>query len=412
MMRILQVLGAPLKSGAGRGAAALNDGLRRLGVDSVVLGKPEKNLPEGVVVHQFPVFQRLVAGICNRLYRKVLKHRFGSVPDTFQPISFGLLPNIHPEVLSADLMHVQWSNAGVLGPGFWKGVRALPLPLVFTLRDMWLFTGGCHFSGGCLGYETGCTQCPMLNNMPQSITSTDLGRKAETLKYATVFVAISENIAEKARRSAVLKDADIRVIPNSVATHAFTQIDKEKARRELGVPADKFIIAFGALNLSEVRKGSEVMKEVILRLGDEDSFFWLAFGGQPIPLPESSTYFGVVDDQHKLNLIYAAADLFIMPSLEESFGKTTAEALLSGTAVVAFDGTPAEEIVLEGRTGWIVPNGDADAVVVAIGKATTAGSEVLAQMGQLGRRDVASRFSLEAIAKAHIKLYRELLGLN
>jgi glycosyltransferase involved in cell wall biosynthesis len=65
-------------------------------------------------------------------------------------------------------------------------------------------------------------------------------------------------------------------------------------------------------------------------------------------------------DQQKLSQIYASADVFLFPSLTETFGNVTLEALSSGTPVLAFNCAAAAELLLHNVNGWLV-DGDCDA---------------------------------------------------
>ena len=84
---------------------------------------------------------------------------------------------------------------------------------------------------------------------------------------------------------------------------------------------------------------------------------------------------------------YASADLFLFPSLTETFGNVVLEALASGLAVAAFDYAAARTHVQPGRNGLLAPFGDADAFVAAA--ATLARDfHALRGMGQTARQDI------------------------
>jgi glycosyltransferase involved in cell wall biosynthesis len=410
-VKVLQILSGNLQSGAGRGAYALHKGLQHLAVESRILGRVERGLDATVGATRFSEWQRIKTGVRNRLYLGALRRRFGNPDVLFHPVSHGYAPHRHPLFDWAELVHVQWSQAATLGPEFWADLPRTRRPVVFSLRDMWLFTGGCHFAGTCTGYQRSCASCPILGG-DTHLAAADLRFKRAALPHATAIVAISEQIAAEARRSAVLHDADIRVIPNSVDTDAFQIIDKAEARRRLGLPADAFIAATGALWLNETRKGARIMTSATAQLADHPNLHWAIFGSDPWPLPGNATWFGRIDDNARLNLILSAADMFVMPSLQESFGKVTAEALAAGTPVLAFDNTPATEIIQHGRSGWIVPHGDTEALVAGIRHAARMEPESLRAFGRAGRRHVLASFAPAVVAKAHVDLYAELLETN
>jgi glycosyltransferase involved in cell wall biosynthesis len=230
------------------------------------------------------------------------------------------------------------------------------------------------------------------------------------------FIGISNNIAKQAHDSLVLKERDIRVIPNSVMLNRFRPVNKPEARTTLGLPSNSLILSTGAISLNDPHKGSKTLQFLLDTYSKETHIHWLIFGhglGQLIdPVPENCTAFGSVKDDTLLNKIYAAADIFLMPSLQESFGKVTIEAMASGTPVIAYDNTPAEDMIINGATGWLVPHGNSKAFLAAVEKAQIVGREKLANMGKHAREDVLNRFSLDMVVNKHIKLYQELLGYS
>lgn len=411
-MRILHILGGPLASGAGRGAFVLHKALLAAGVDSEIYGRVEAGLPAADRVTPVGLFQRAPVSAMNRLYRSRLRLRFGELPPGFFPLSYGLPLHRTQLYKRADIIHVQWANASTFGLTLWRALQREHRPVVWTLRDMWPFTGGCHFSGTCEKYVSGCGDCPMLGGKSEEMTATDAQFKRRHMPSNVTFVAISEYMATIARRSSILQDMEIRVIPNAVMIPQ-RRITKEEARRRLGLPLDKFIVGFGAISLSDPRKGSNIFRATVERYGHDPHVHFAVFGQNADRIAvldsENVTLFGFVQDEEHLQLIYAAADIFLMPSLQESFGKVTAEAMAAGTPVVAFMQTPAEEIAEDNVTGWLVPHGDTAGFLEAIERARSFGGAELAKLGSRARADVLKRFAPRIIAAKHQALYEELI---
>jgi glycosyltransferase involved in cell wall biosynthesis len=412
-MKVLHLIGGPLHSGAGRGARALHEGLMSAGVESRILGRLERDLPADLQALATPRWRGLFSGVRNRALRCWLEWRYGGLNMHFFPVGFGLGLHRFPDYGDADVLHVQWANGKTFSNGCWKALRDETRPVVWTLRDMWLFTGGCHFSGGCRRYETGCGRCPMLDGAERErVTVRDAAFKRGHLPATIAFVAPSEHTAEQARRSYVLQGRDVRVIPNSVALNRFPPIPARSARAALGLPHDKIILSAGAMSLAEPRKGRDVLSALLERYRNDERVHVALFGegGGELasPLPGNCTDFGFIDDDRILNRIYAAADVFLMPSSEETFGKVTIEAMASGAPVIAFAGTPAEEMIRHGETGWLVPHGDCDAFAAAVKLATALGRESLAAMGRRASSETFVRFSIDGGIRAHVELYEEL----
>ena len=140
---------------------------------------------------------------------------------------------------------------------------------------------------------------------------------------------------------------------------------------------------------------------------------WAVFGkgleDVVAPTPGNCTAFGEVRDDVQLNHIYAAADLFVMPSLQESFGKVTVEAMASGTPVVAYASTPAEEMLRHGETGWLVPHGDVKAFLATLKEIRSLPRASMESMGAAAHEIAQRQFSADAVADEHIALYNSLL---
>ncbi|TIL32578.1 MAG: glycosyltransferase [Mesorhizobium sp.] len=414
-MKVVQIVGCPLHSGAGRGIRALHEALLGRGIDTRIIGRVESDLPSHLKAEASSFLARLPVSLQNRLKRWQIKQRFGPLPINFQPIAHGLSLHKWPTYREADLIHIQFVGATTIGPPLWRALQAETRPVVWTLRDMWPFTGGCHFSGQCERFSVSCGRCPELGGSPdEDITPHDLAFKAAHIGKNITFVAISNSIAERARSSTVLKDQDIRVISNSVMLDRFVPIAKTEARAALGLPNDRIILAAGALNLANPRKGSATLAALLEAYRGDPRVHLAIFGGNleqlVSPVPENCTQFGLLDDDVKLNRVYAAADLYLMTSLQESFGKVTVEAMASGTPVIAYDGTPAVDMIRNGETGLLVPNGDNAKFLDTVRQACAFPRSALAEMGEHARTDVVERYSLSSAVERHIELYRERLS--
>ncbi|HID30324.1 MAG TPA: hypothetical protein EYP19_10010, partial [Desulfobacterales bacterium] len=178
-MKVVQVVGCPLHSGAGRGIRALHEALRARGVDSRIVGRVERDLPAEDNAESVSLRYRLPISLLNRLHRWWFKLRYDTDLNNFHPLAFGLAPHRWATYLEADIIHIQYAEGTTLGPSFWRALRAEKRPVIWTLRDMWTFTGGCHFPLDCERYTTGCGGCPQLGGFAdESVTSRDAVFKA------------------------------------------------------------------------------------------------------------------------------------------------------------------------------------------------------------------------------------------
>jgi glycosyltransferase involved in cell wall biosynthesis len=409
-IRVVHLLGGPVQSGAGRGALALHEALLDLGVDSTLVHKQMWRARPLSQIEPFWILGRTLVGVASRLQHRLLARQVLDQSTPFLPISIGLAPQRMNLVRNADILHVQWAHAHVLGPSFWRWLATAPVPVLFTLRDAWSFTGGCHFPGSCHNYERECANCPLLGQEAEHLARRDFATKRQAYRGPVTFVAISEQIARCARASAALQGCEVILIPNAIQIDQFSLIDKGSARAHLGLPEGPTYLAAGAINLTDPRKGADVLRRLLERFGPESGVHWLLFGGGEVATPSNASKFGYVTSNEHLNRIYAAADLFVMPSIEEAFGKTTAEAMASGTPALAFRETPAEEIIMDDEDGWLTSHGDSDAMGNQVACLLARGREVLKLAGLKARASAVAHYSPAIAAKSHLALYERLLA--
>ncbi|HEX5106436.1 MAG TPA: glycosyltransferase, partial [Pirellulaceae bacterium] len=224
-------------------------------------------------------------------------------------------------------------------------------------------------------------------------------------------VAPSVWLADQARQSHLLGNAaSIRVIPYGLDTVQFSPTEKALARQQLGLPQDRFVIGFGATSLTQHRKGMTPLLAALAQLERKSDIVCVAFGGGGLPwsgeLPEIHSV-GFLRDPGKLALVYSAADVFALPSLEDNLPQTGLEALACGTPVVGFATGGIPDFVHPGETGLLARRGDAGDLAAQIQRLRDRADERVA-MGSRGRRLVLERFSSEREASQYIALYGEL----
>jgi glycosyltransferase involved in cell wall biosynthesis len=235
-------------------------------------------------------------------------------------------------------------------------------PVVWTLHDMNAFTGGCHYSQGCEKYRDSCDDCPLLEE------GATLAHEAWALKKAAYdqipnlhIVCPSQWLADCVASSSLLGGRPVHVIPNFLPVDKFVPTAKMIARLKLGLPLDRTYIAFGADSLRNERKGGHVLKQALAHLktrGEAAGIEGLFFGAADLDIGIPSHNLGYISDPAELSLVYAAADVFAFPSLEDNAPQTVVEALLSGTPVVGFPVGNVPDLVAHLDTGYIARYGD------------------------------------------------------
>lgn len=391
-------------SGNGAGAAAyrLHHAMLELGLDSsMVSGLSGRN--DGTVF----------AGGGNCVSRHVVPYANAFVArraGARRLFSSGLLSygriNRHL-VEDADAVVLHWITGGFLAP---RQLQALRPPVYWRLSDIWAFSGGCHFPGECVRYESACGSCPALGSR-RELDLSQLEWRAKRRAYESLdltIVAPSRWIAECARRSSLFRDRRVVHIPTGVDIHRFQPLEKEQARAALGLPADRRIVLFGALRSTEdPRKGYRHLRAALRHLtGQPESRDWhlTVFGGPTQPpagedgaLGFSASWIGRLHDEASLALLYSAADVMVAPFLEDNLPNVVVEAAACGLPVVAFDAGGLPDIVEHLRTGWLAPLRDDQALAAGIAW-VLADERRRRDLAAAARSRIEATFALESCA--------------
>ncbi len=363
-MKVLHVSSAGPDTGAGAAALLTHEALLRdQRVDSRILF-----LTQGQV--KGPAAFSFEAGDAIRRIRRrattaveqlpLVRYRGRDRRVLFSPGLIGLPLQGHELFAWADVVHLHWVNHGFVDV---EEVARWNRPVVWSLRDMWALTGGCHHSLGCLRFAAACGQCPVLGSrQAEDISTVGLRRKQKSLTHAPItWVAISSWMARMAQTSRVVGDAPIHVIPSGIPTTRFTLRDRDAARARFGVPVDATVVLIGAADLADPYKGADYVIDAMRRA--DPRLVVVAFGrsdAAAFDIPQQVVRLGHLADPSDLEAAYNCANVFLAPARAESFGKTVAEAQACGIPAVAFGDTGAADIISHRETGYVAAYADVD----------------------------------------------------
>ena len=255
----------------------------------------------------------------------------------------------------ADLVHLHWINGGLMNLSILNQIKK---PIIWTIRDMWPFTGGCHYSLDCNRYMVECGNCFFLNSKKEKDLSTYLfNRKKKILENKSIeFVGISKWISNEAKKSKILGSENVSTIFNNIDTDVFRPYDKKEIRRELKIETNKSIILVGAINSKNTWKGFRFLKDALNRL-DRDKYVVLTFG--KINLKDFNeidlqiTNLGFINDDDLLARIYSASDVYVTTAIQEAFGKTVVESMACKTPIVCFNNSGPSDLVVHKKEGYL-----------------------------------------------------------
>ena len=408
---VAHLVAGNLDGGAARGAYWLHQALRERGVKSTVLysGSGRSNDPSVASLADTPA-KAIAAALTRRfwslptlLYRK-------RKPESFSVGMAGIDFAAHPLYRSANVVHLHW----ISGLVSMKSLRRIDKPVVWTLRDMWPLTGGCHYSLACDRYKVGCGRCPLLGSGSRNDLSRFVfERKRASLPAQLQVVGISEWLSERARESPVFAGRTVRTISNNVSTRVFFPIDKQAARQNFALGESARIVLVGAQTLSPAYKGFDLFVSALAVL-DVRALHFLFFGAVSKAalnrLGINYTSLGFIADEAELREVYSAADVFVAPSRSEAFGKTLAEAMACQTPVVCFDTSGPKDIVEHKISGYRARPFDASDLAAGIRWVLGQPEAAYKAMCRQARERVQTRFDSRVIAGEYLKLYGEMLG--
>ena len=417
-MKVVMVNKSDIQGGAARAAYRLHTGLRTIGVDSRMVVDDKISDDPSIYGSE---------GKINKLWSKVrpfidgLPLKFYDWQKTsFHPARIGRNIVRDELVKQADIINLHWIAGGLLSIKGISRLAQLGKPIVWTLHDMWAFTGGCHYSVDCEKYIDSCGSCPQLNsNKDNDITRRIWRRKKRAYKNLDLtIVTPSKWLAECAKRSSLFLNLEVQVIPHGLNTGTFKPIDKLTARSILNLPENKKIILFGAMGVTTNRlKGFQYLKEAISKLKkmkvvNKDELCFVIFGASHSKdiekIPFEARFLGRLHDDFSLALTYSAADVLVGPSLQEAFGQIYSESMSCRTPCVAFDYGGPKDIIDHKINGYLAEYKNSKSLAGGI-KWILEDENRAFKLGESARKKAVETYSLETQAKKYTKLYEELL---
>jgi glycosyltransferase involved in cell wall biosynthesis len=273
-----------------------------------------------------------------------------SIRFLFNPGVFGSDISKYPLIQQADIVHLHWVNFGFLSVSDISALTRLNKPVFWTLHDMWAFTGGCHHSGSCENFQHSCGGCKFVKNPNPSDLSHRMweAKKAGFAQKNLHIITCSDWLGNRAKQSSILRDHDINTIPNAIDTEFFSP----KAN-SLGLDPAKNYILFVAMRVNAPAKGFHLLKEALQFLDASTTELLIVGGEMTEELPLKAHNFGQISDPARMRDIYAAAEVFVTPSLEENLPNTIMEAMACGTACVGFEVGGIPEMIEHEVTGYV-----------------------------------------------------------
>jgi glycosyltransferase involved in cell wall biosynthesis len=406
-IKVLHICISDARGGAAIAAGRLNQLMNednRLSSKMLVLIKNSRDIS----VSQLSIFSMQKARVAN-----FLNNKLGAFKKMYGLFSFGLFGNQLNRnylVQEADVIYIHWVSNGMMSWNSIEQVISIGKPIFLFGHDMWYFTGGCHYSSGCLQFKSECKKCPYFESkiLQDIVSNSFINKKICYTKYFKVTQILPSNdFYQKALNSGIIEESRLNFIPNILNTSLY----KPKVNNRSD---NRIRILFGAIGgQTNPYKGwddfvyfateiNEYYKDLIVF-----GLFGYNFRDDEINAMSFKFHnYGLIDNDTKMVEMYQNNDVFIFPSNQESFGQTLFEAMSCGVIPIAYNVGIAPDIIEDSTNGFLVNIRDRDGLVTAFDALVASDIESLKRAA---RDSIITNFSKEIILNKHIALMQSLL---
>ncbi|MBS0167010.1 glycosyltransferase [Nitrospira sp. CMX1] len=325
-----------------------------------------------------------------------------------------------------DILHCHNLHGGWLPRGGYFDLSALPwlsreIPTVMTLHDTWMLSGHCAYTLGCDRWKTGCGHCPDLSIYPaiaRDATAANWKRKRDIYRESRVYVATPSRWLMRQVEQSILAPAVVegRVIPNGVDSTVYKPGSRQQAREALGLSQQDMMLLFVAnAARSNVFKDYRTIEQCARQVAAQYSnsritVIVLGDQGDPILYKNGGIQFVPFQRDKRITAqYYQATDVYVHAAKSDTFPNTVLEALACGRPVVAtaIDGIP--EQIEEGRSGFLVSAGDADAMTGRVIQLLS-NEPLRTSMGTTAAAIASRSFGIHRQVQSYLGWYEQILS--
>lgn len=420
-MKIALLCKSDTTGGAAVVTFRLMNALRRKGIDARMVVTEKKSDSPWVIEAasgnsvRFPfIAERLKIFIANGFNRKTLFQ--------IDTASDGISLHRLPFIKEADVICLNWVNQGMLSIKGLRKLASLGKPMVWTMHDMWNMTGICHHAGYChnfLSPDGECGNCPLLGN---KASTNDLSHKTWLRKqnlYAGTnihFVAVSNWLAETARRSSLMKDANISVIPNAFPISASPLKNPEENSASDSSSLKKII--FGAARIDDPVKGHHTLVEATRILTEKypeesKNIELVTFGSLKDPealkgVAIRHKHLGRISPE-EIRSVYESGSVVVSTSEWETLPGTLIEGQAWGCVPVALNHGGQPDIIDHMQTGYLAPwSDDIKENALRIAEGIIWGLKNRDIIKDRMQRSVIEKFAEDSVADQYLQLFKNL----
>ncbi len=401
-MKVLQINAVNAIKSTGRTCLEMSNYLKAKGHTCITAFSKG---PSGDSEHEYRIGDNIDTKIHGLLSRLTGKQGYFSFLATKKLLVF--MDDYKPDIVLLRNLHGNYINV----PALLKYLAKKDIPTVAVLHDCWFFTGKCcHYTEqGCYKWQNTCGKCPQLKKYNRSWffdkTKTMLEDKKKLFGAIPrlAVVGVSNWLTNIAKQAPVFKKAkEIKRIYNWIDLDKIKPVFSDEIRNKLGLSDKKVILCVASLWSYD--KGLKTVLKLSEKLSEKEKIVMVGKFPASIQLNDKIISVPSTDSIEELVELYSMADVFFQPSLEETFGKVSAEALSCGTPVVCFNSTANPEIVGEG-CGSSVAVGDIDGLYNEIQNILSKDKSVYSK----GCREFAKKnFNMEKNLPEYMQLFEKI----
>lgn len=278
------------------------------------------------------------------------------------------IEDIKPDLIHLHHLHGYFINVEIL----FNFLLHSNIPVVWTFHDCWSFTGHCTYFDyvDCDKWKSHCNSCPQKHEYPKSIfldnSKNNFSKKRKLFTSISRMTVVSvSNWLDKLVEQSFFKDSNHLCIYNGIDLELFKPINNSDVIKNKYNINKKFVI-LGVATTWDRRKGLNDFIELSKYIKNEEIIVLVGLSKEQRRILPSNVL-GLPRTENRIELahLFAASDVFLNLSTEETFGLTTAEALASGTPAIVYNKTASPELV-NSKTGFVVEKNDYLSIIEAI----------------------------------------------
>ncbi len=354
-MKILHVNYSDTFGGASIAVKRLHDILNQNNIDSFLLVSEKKKFEEKII--NIPKNSEKIKNLLKESLNRKLSNLVNR--NEFQSFSLNLIPSkliTMINKINPDIVNLHWIGNETISI---KDIKKIKSKVVWTMHDMWPFCATEHYTlknefidGYKLSKNKKIFNLFNLDNYIWNLKKNNYGNIEK-------IICTSEWMYEKAKKSQLFKNKKMKIIPLPIDQNFWKPVNRDHAKKFLGINKGQKIIVFGADNfLKNKRKGFNFLVKAVSQLKKENIFDYKVFTfGETKNLNELKSLnienLGYINDDVTKKILYSAADLTVIPSIVEAFGLVAQESIQCGTPCVIFNNTGLTSIIEHKKNGYV-----------------------------------------------------------